>query len=112
MPAAPTAPTPEVTLKRHRREVMKTKNILAPMALLLVFTASGYAREPITITELVDHLEEALTDCNWKTRNLTGAPKGKMLLHKRTMEDVLEALKAGREVDSGKLERALKAHAS
>ena len=91
---------------------MKTKNVLPAMALVLVFSASGYAREPITTTELIDHLEEALTDCNWKTRNLTGAPKGKMLLHKRTVEDVLDALKAGREVDSEKLERALRTHAS
>lgn len=91
---------------------MKTKNMLPGMALVLLFATSGYAREPITTIELIDHLEEALTDCSWKTRNLTGAPKGKMLLHKRTMEDVLEALKAGREVDPRKLERALTTHAS
>ena len=91
---------------------MKTKNMLPAMALVLVFSSSGLAREPITVIELIDHLEEALSNCSWKTRNMTGAPQGKMLLHKRTMEDVLDALKAGREVDPRKLERALKDHTS
>lgn len=91
---------------------MKTKSMLPAMALVLVFSSSGFTREPITTIELIDHLEEALSDCTWKARNLTGAPKGKMLLHKKTMEDVLEALKAGREVDSRKLEKALRVHAS
>jgi len=91
---------------------MKSKYILPAIALVLVFSSSGFARDPITTIELIDRLEEALSDCNGKTRNLTGAPKGKMLLHKRTMEDVLEGLKAGREVDSRKLERALTTHAS
>lgn len=64
------------------------------------------------MVEMIDHLEEAARDCDWKARNLTGAPKGKMLLHKRTMDDVLEGLKAGREVDTRKLEEALKVHPS
>ena len=89
---------------------MKSKYILPAIALVFVVSSSGFAREPITIIELIDHLEEALRDCGWKTRNLTGAPKGKMLLHKRTMEDVLDDLKAGRIVDSRKLEEALTAH--
>ena len=91
---------------------MKYKKILSAMGLVLVFSSSGWGREPLTTVELMDHLEEALSDCSWKTRNMTGAPKLKMLLHKRTMEDVLEALKAGREVDSKKLEEALRVHAS
>lgn len=89
---------------------MKSKHILLAVALALVFSSAGYAQGPITVIELIDHLDEALRDCEWKARNLTGAPKGKMLLHKRTMDDVLEALKAGREVDSRKLEQALKGH--
>jgi hypothetical protein len=91
---------------------MKSKSILPAVALVLVFSSSGFARDPMTGTELINHLEEAARDCDWKTRNLTGAPKGKMLLHKRTMEDVLDGLKAGRVVDSKKLEEALKVHPS
>ena len=91
---------------------MKAKHLLPAIALVLVFSSSGFARDPITVLELIDHLEEAARDCDWKTRNLTGAPKGKMLLHKRTMEDVLDGLKAGRVVDSRKLEEALKVHPS
>jgi hypothetical protein len=91
---------------------MKSKSILPAVALVLVFSSSGFARDPMTGTELISHLEEAARDCDWKTRNLTGAPKGKMLLHKRTMEDVLDAYKAGREVDPKKLETALKIHSS
>ena len=89
---------------------MKSKHILLAIVLALVFPFSGSAQEPITVIELIDHLEEAVRDCDWKSRNLTGAPKGRMLLHKRTMDDVLEALKAGRVVDSEKLEEALKGH--
>ena len=89
---------------------MKPKHILLAVSLALVMSSSGFAREPITVIELIDHLDEAVRDCDWKARNLTGAPKLKMLMHKRTMEDVLEALRAGREVDSRKLEEALKVH--
>ncbi len=89
---------------------MKSKRILPAIALVLALSPSGFAREPITVIELIDHLEEAVRDCDWKSRNLKGGPKGKMLLHKRTMDDVLEALKAGRVVDSKKLEEALRGH--
>jgi hypothetical protein len=91
---------------------MKSIYILPAIALVFVFSSSGFARDPITVIEMIDHLEEAVRDCDWKARNLTGAPKGKMLLHKRTMEDVLEGLKARREVDPKKLETALKVHSS
>ena len=91
---------------------MKSKHIVAAMALVFVVSSAAFARDPLTTVELTDHLEEALSACTWKTRNMTGAPPGKMLLHKRTMEEVLEALKAGREVDSKKLEEALKVHPS
>ena len=75
-------------------------------------SSSGLAQEPITVIELIDHLDEAVRDCDWKARNMTGAPKLRMLMHKRTMDDVLEALKAGRVVDSRKLEEALKGHSN
>ncbi len=91
---------------------MKSKYILPAIALVFVFSSSGFARDPMTGIELINHLEDAARDCDWKTRNLTGAPKGKMLLHKRTIEDALDALKAGREVDVRKLESALKVHPS
>ncbi len=91
---------------------MKTNHILLAIALALAIPPAGTAQEPITVIELIDHLDEALRDCDWKTRNLTGAPKLKMLMHKRTMEDVLEALRAGREVDSRKLEEARWGHAN
>ena len=91
---------------------MKFKHILPAIGLAALFSSAGYAREPLTTVELIDHLDEAARDCDWKARNLTGAPKGRMLLHKRTMDDVLEQLKAGREVDPRKLEEALKVHPS
>ena len=91
---------------------MKSKHILPAVALVFVFSSSGFARDPITVIGMIDYLEEAVRDCDWKTRNLTGGPKGKMLLHKRTMEEVLGGLKAGREVDPRKLEEALKVHPS
>ena len=89
---------------------MKSKYILLAISLALVMSSSGLAQGPITGIELIDHLDEAVKDCDWKARNLTGGPKLRMLLHKRTVDDVLEALRAGREVDSSKLEQALKHH--
>ena len=89
---------------------MKAKHILLAIAATLVLPSFVSAREPITVVELIDHLDEAVRDCDRKARNLTGGPKLRMLLHKRTMDDVLEALKAGREVDSSKLDEALKDH--
>lgn len=89
---------------------MKAKHIFLAVGLTLVMSSSGLAQGPITVIDMIDHLDEAVKDCDWKARNLTGAPKLKMLMHKRTMEDVLEALRAGREVDSRKLEEALKVH--
>ena len=91
---------------------MKSKKVLLALVIAVVFASAGSAQEPITVIELIDHLEEAVRDCDWKARNMTGAPKIKMLLHKRTMEDVLEALRAGRAVDPKKLETALKVHPS
>ena len=91
---------------------MKAKYILLAVSLALAMSSSGLAQEPITVIELIDHLDEAVRDCDWKARNMTGAPKLRMLMHKRTMDDVLEALKAGRVVDSRKLEEALKGHSN
>ena len=87
---------------------MKANNILIAVGLALLMSSPGLAQGPITVIELIDHLDEAGRDCDRKARNLTGAPKLKMLLHKRTVNEVLEALMAGREVDSSKLEQALK----
>jgi len=36
---------------------MKSKHILLAIALALVFSSSGSAQEPITVIELIDHLE-------------------------------------------------------
>lgn len=84
------------------------KHTVAAVALALLFASPAFAREPLTVIEMIDHLEESLADCNWKARG----PLGRMLLHKKTMEDVLQALKAGRVVESRKLEEALKGHPS
>lgn len=89
---------------------MKSKYILPAIALVFIFSSSGFARGPMTGIELINHLEAAARECDRKARNLTGAPKGKMLLHKRTIEDALDAFKVGREVETRKLENALKVH--
>lgn len=91
---------------------MKFKNILPVIGFAAMFSSVGYAQEPLTTVQLIDRLDEAARDCELKARNLTGAPKGWMLMHKRTMDDVLEQLRDGREVDLRKLEEALKVHPS
>lgn len=89
---------------------MKAKHIFLAVGLTLVMSSSALAQGPITGIELIDHLGEAVKDCDWKARNLTGGPKLRMLLHKRTMDEVLVGLKAGQAVDSSKLEQALNGH--
>ena len=92
---------------------MKSRYILT-IAVGLAVSAStfGFDSEPRADSALVNQLEWALKECEWKARNLTGAPKIRMLMHKRSMDDVLEQLKAGREIDPRKLEEALKVHGS
>lgn len=89
---------------------MKFRHFAGAVALSVLFSSPAVPREPLTVIEMIDHLEETLADCKWTTRNLKGAPLGRMLLHKKTMEDVLEALKAGAVVEPRKLEEALKVH--
>ena len=89
---------------------MNAKLILVVLSLALAMSSSGLAQGPITVIELINHLDESARDCDWKARNLTGAPKLKMLMHKRTMDDVLDALRAGREGDPKKIEEALNGH--
>lgn len=91
---------------------MKTKTLYLTIVMLLLASAPGQTQVQPTNIELIAHLEEAQRDCEWKTRNLTGGPKGKMLLHKKTMDDVLEQLKAGQTVDPRKIEKALEVHGS
>lgn len=91
---------------------MKLGNTITVIALMTLFASPILAAESLTTGEMITRVEESLKDCNWHTRNLKGAPLGKMLLHKKTMEDVLEALKAGRDVESGKLDTALTPHRS
>ena len=90
---------------------MKVSHTISALALSILLTTPVLAREPLTVIEMIDHLEELLTDCRWATRNLKGGPLGKMLLHKKTMEDVLEGLKKGTPVETRKLENALNGHA-
>jgi hypothetical protein len=91
---------------------MKFKHILTATALAVLFSSPAISADPIKSITLINRLEEASRDCGWKARNLTGGPKGKMLLHKRTIDSVLEQLQAGQEVDAKKLELALMIHPS
>jgi hypothetical protein len=90
---------------------MRITHTVMVFALSMLLTSPTFAREPLTVIEMIDHIEELLRDCSWETRGLKGGPLGKMLLHKKTMEDVLDGLKTGTPVEPRKLEKALKAHA-
>lgn len=61
---------------------MKSGAIVTAFALSLVLIAPTFAREPLTVIEMIDHIEELLRNCSWETRNLKGGPLGEMLLHK------------------------------
>jgi hypothetical protein len=80
-----------------------------PISLAVLLTGTqAQGNQP----QLVAHLEPMLEKCDWKVRNLTGGPKGVMLLHQAKMRRILSELKAGRSVEPKKIEEIIKEHAS
>ena len=55
-------------------------------------------------------LEDAKQNCAWKVRTLKGAPQSNVLLHQKTMENVLEQLKTGQTVDHQTFGKAFENH--
>jgi hypothetical protein len=89
---------------------MKTKSLLLTGVAILLSSSVTMAQQPTDNSELIAKLEQAKQDCAWQARNLKGGPKGSMLLHQRTMDNVLEQLKAGQKVDQQRVYKAFENH--
>lgn len=91
---------------------MKTKLFLLAGVAILLSSSVTMAEQPTGNSRLIAQLEQAKQDCAWQARNLKGGPKGSMLLHQRTMDNVLEQLKAGQNVDQQRINKAFENHFS
>ena len=60
---------------------MKTKHILLALALVLVVSSSGFAQEPITVIELIDHLDEARLKAWGSKESQYGRKKNERILN-------------------------------
>ena len=89
---------------------MKTKTLLLTGVTILLTSTVAMAQQSTGNPELISHLEVAKQDCAMKARNLKGAPQANMLMHQRTMENVLEQLKAGHRVDQQRIDKAFEHH--
>lgn len=89
-----------------------------PRNLILVLSVSSIvwisvptgAQEKSENAELLARLERMASESDSKVRNLTGAPKGKWLLHQRKVNRLIDQLKAGKPVDPKEIDEILKEH--
>ncbi len=83
------------------------------MALIPISLAATIARAQSVSdqTNLIAQLEPMIETCDWKVRNMTGGPKGVMLLHNFKMKKILGELKAGNSVDPKEIDEVMKTHA-
>jgi hypothetical protein len=72
---------------------------------ILSVSASTSAQQKGADTELLARLERLASESDSKVRNLTGAPKGKWLLHQRKVNRLIDQLKSGQSVDPKRLTR-------
>ncbi|MBI4522696.1 MAG: hypothetical protein HY695_02660 [Deltaproteobacteria bacterium] len=91
---------------------MQTKIALLAAMLVLLSGTVLWAQSHDDPSRLAAMLEPMLEKCDWKVRNLTGGPKGVMLLHQAKMRRILGELKAGQLVDSKEIHEIMKEHSS
>jgi hypothetical protein len=93
---------------------MNSKKLFVALGFSLLASAPAWADPPATNTntELIAQLEKGYGECEWKSRNLTGGPKLALLLHHRSMGNVIDRLKAGEAVDANVLHRIFVEHPS
>lgn len=86
---------------------MKTKLISLALGVGLVAAAPVWAESN---AQLVARMEKLAGECQWKLNIATGGAKGKLALHHRQMENVIEQLKAGKSVDEKTIDTVLHQH--
>jgi hypothetical protein len=89
---------------------MKVKTLTLAIGLGLVFAAPALPQQRGGDPGLLARLEQLAGDCEWKLRNATGGVKGRLSLHHRKLENIIEQLKAGKSVDSKEVDAVLHEH--
>ncbi len=89
---------------------MNVKTLTLAIGLGLLFAASAIPQQQGGDAQSLARLEQLAGDCEWKLRNATGGVKGRLSLHHRKLENIIEQLKAGKSVDSKEIDRVLHEH--
>ena len=88
---------------------MKTKVFFLAVSLSVLLATPIWAQEQKSPdANLVAQLEKMLAQSDYKSRTLTGGPKGLWLLRQAKIEKIVERLKAGQPVDPKDLDTILK----
>ncbi|HTM08204.1 MAG TPA: hypothetical protein VL754_07430 [Verrucomicrobiae bacterium] len=86
---------------------MKTKLISIALGVGLLAAAPVWAESN---AQLIARMEKLAADCQWKLTTASGGPKGKLTLHHRQMENIIDQLKAGKSVDAKTIDAVLHDH--
>ena len=87
---------------------MKTKVFFLAVSLSVLVAMPVGAQQQSPDPNLVAQLEKMLAQSDYKSRTLTGGPKGLWLLRQAKIEKIIERLKAGQPVDPKDLDTILK----
>jgi hypothetical protein len=89
---------------------MKTKLISIALGAGLLAAVPLWGDQTAGNAQLIARLEQLASDCQWKLNIATGGVKGRLSLHHRQMENVIEGLKAGKSVDEKTIDTVLHQH--
>jgi len=84
---------------------MKTKAILLAMSLGVLVAKPILAQEQIPDINLVDQMEQKLTETDSQAKSLKGGPQAVWLLRQVEIENTIDRLNAGQPVDPKEIDR-------
>lgn len=89
---------------------MKVKTLSVAFGLSLLAVTPAIPQQQGADAQSLARLEQLAGACEWKLRNATGGVKGRLSLHHRKLENIIEQLKAGKPVDSKEIDAVLHEH--
>lgn len=89
---------------------MKMKTLFLTTSLTFLTSIPAITQERDANPQLLARMEQMQSEAEWKTRNLTGGPKGVWLLHQAKIRRIVDQLKAGKSVDPREIDELLKEH--
>lgn len=89
---------------------MIAKKFFFVLSMSLILSGPALAQQNSEDKELVARLERMVSESDWKTRTLTGAPQQKWLLHRARIRRLIDQLKSGQAVDPKEIDQILTEH--